>query len=410
MQERINSLDFLRGIAVLGILIINIESFAFTLQFNPYLYGFVTELDTTVRFWVYYLAQAKFFTMFVMLFGVSFYLMLERLQQKYSDADVLGIYTRRLFILFIFGAFHAYFIWSGDILHHYAVCALLLLPVRSFTLRGLGIFIAAMLIIIGGNSYDKAHNRALQKQAYQEALAINEEDRTREQYRAISRWERKLEKRSAERYTDKEASRKGSYRDILKSNWEDIRLYQGDLFFSNILFDCLMIMAIGILLYRLGIFSDYRSMPYYWAITLTLFILGLCAGYIKYQWWSYDYLNPVTEIHLELAIKLGPYIQGTSYILLLNGLYQYYSSVRKLTAFNQVGKMALTSYIFHSVACAFIFYGYGLNYHNELSRSEILWLIVAIWLVNIAFCHLWLRLYQQGPLEYLWRKLSYRSG
>ena len=409
-QQRINSLDFLRGIAVLGILIINIESFAFPLQFNPYLYGFASELDTTVRYWVYYLAQGKFFTMFVMLFGVSFYLMLERLQQKHNDLDVFSIYTRRLLILFIFGAIHTYFIWSGDILHHYAVCALLLLPVRSFTLSGLGIFIAVMLMIIGGTSYEKAHNRALQKQAYQNALAIDEEDRSYAQERAISRWQAKLEKKSTTRYSHIEETHKGSYLDILESNWDKTKLYKGDLFFKIILFDCLMLMAIGILLYRLGIFNNYRALPYYWSITLVVFGLGLWTGYIKYQWWSYDYLNPITETYLEILKKIAPYVQGISYLLILNGLYQTIPQIRQLTAINQVGKMALSSYIFHSLVCAFIFYGYGLNYHNELNRSELIGLIIGIWLINIILCHLWLRFNKQGPLEMIWRKLSYQAA
>lgn len=409
MQERINSLDFLRGIAVLGILIINIESFAYPAQFNPYLYGFATELDITVRYWVYYLAQGKFFTIFVMLFGISFYLMLERLQQRQDGADIYGIYTRRILILFIFGAIHTYLIWSGDILHHYAICALLLLPVRSFTMRGLGIFVFFMMVIIIGSAYEKVSERAVQKQAYQQAIVIDEVDRTRTQNRAISRWETKLSKQSKERFSYKEEVRKGSYVDILKSNWNEIKLYKGELFFKIILFDCLMLMAIGILLYRLNIFTDYRSISHYWPVTIFLFCLGLWMGYIKYQWWSYDYLNPITEIYLELIKKMGPYLQGISYILLLNGMYQCMPYIRKLIAINQVGKMALTSYIFHSAVCAFIFYGYGLGYHNEIARSELIWFVVGIWLINIIGCHLWLRFNKQGPLESIWRKLSYQA-
>ncbi len=407
MQKRINSLDFLRGIAVLGILIINIESFAYPIQFSPYLYGFTSELDTTIRYWVYYLAQGKFFTMFVVLFGVSSYLMLERLQDKHKNIDVFNIYTRRLLILFVFGVIHTYFIWSGDILHHYAVCALLLLPVRNFTMRGLSLFIFAILLIIFGGIYEKAQERQLQKRAYQQAVIIDEQDRTNMQQRAIWRWEAKLEKKSTERYADKEKIKKGGYINILKSNWSDIKLYKGDLFFKSIIFDSLMLMAVGALLYRLGIFTDYHSVPFYWLITFVFLGLGLWMGYIKYQWWSYQYLNPITEVHLELIKKMASYIQGISYLLFFNGIYQAIPSIRKLEVINQVGKMALTSYIFHSIICALIFYGYGLNYHNELSRSELIWLVIGIWFINITFCYLWLRYNKQGPLEFIWRKLSY---
>ena len=355
MQERINSLDFLRGIAVLGILIINIESFAFTVQFSPYLYGFVSDLDITFRYWVYFIAQGKFFTMFAVLFGVSFYLMLERLQEKHKNINVFNVYTRRLFILFIFGFIHSCFIWSGEILHHYAICGLLLLPVRGFTIRGLGIFIIAMLLIILGSSYEQVKIRQQQKLDYQQAITIEEQSRTNIQDRAISRWESKLEKKSSKRYAHKEEAKKGSYLDMLKNNWNEIRIYKSNLFFKNILFDSLMLMAIGILLYRLGIFTNYRSIPHYWLVTFVLFGLGLWTGYIKYQWWSYDYLNPVTEVYLEITKKMASYIQGISYLLVINGLYQCIPSIRKLTAINQVGKMALSSYVFHSIVCALIF-------------------------------------------------------
>jgi uncharacterized protein len=410
MQTRISSLDFLRGIAVLGILIINIESFAYPLQFNPYLYGFASEVDVTVRYWVYYFAQGKFFSLFVMLFGVSFQLMLERLQQKHNGVDSVNIYTRRLLILFVFGLAHAYLIWSGDILHHYAICALLLLPMRSFTKRGLGLFAALMLLIIIGSSYERANKRAEQKLAYQQVMAIDEQDRTQSQQRTIWRWEAKLEEKSTERYSAIEATYKGSYLDIFKSNWDKNELYKGDIFFKGILFESLMLMTIGILLCRLNIFSDYRNMAYYWPITLVLVGIGLWMGYIKYQWWSYDYLSPITTFHLEFFRKTAHYVQGLSYLLLLNGLYQVIPAIRKLTVINQVGKMALSSYIFHSIVCAFIFYGYGLNYHNELSRSELLGLIVAIWLINFALCHVWLKFNKQGPLESIWRRLSHQAS
>jgi len=407
MTNRIDSLDFLRGIAVLGILIINIESFAYPAQFNPYLYGFDSSVDTSVRYWIYYFAQGKFFTMFVVLFGISFYLMLEN--KSDDQIDRYNLYTRRILVLFIFGALHAYFIWSGDILHHYAICALLLLPVRSFSKLGIGIFVLALLVIIFGNLYERANQRAMQKDAYDTAIKIEENERTEAQDRAIWRWENKLEKISTSRFEDKEAARKGSYLDMLKSNWNEIKLYKGELFFKIILFDCLMLMAIGILLYRSNIFTNYHSLSYYWPITFSMLGLGLALGYLKYQWWSFDYLNPITNPWEQFNFKVSPYIQGISYILLLNGLYQKLSIFRKIVAINNVGRMALTSYIFQSIICAMIFYGYGLGFHNELSRSELLVMIALVWFINMLFCHFWFKYSKQGPLESLWRKFSYQN-
>ncbi len=117
-SERIGSLDFLRGIAVLGILIINVESFSYPNPWSPYQYGFASDADRTTRFWVYFLAQGKFFSMFALLFGVGFYIFLERLEQKGIGLRAMDIFARRLLWLFVFGLIHAFFIWNGDILYH----------------------------------------------------------------------------------------------------------------------------------------------------------------------------------------------------------------------------------------------------------------------------------------------------
>src|SRR5687767_6077862 len=101
--ERINVLDFLRGLAVLGILLINIESFSYPDPWSPSQYGFHEAIDHTTRFWVYFLTQGKSFSMFTLLFGVGFYIFLERLEKKGLGLKAMDIYARRLLWLFIFG-------------------------------------------------------------------------------------------------------------------------------------------------------------------------------------------------------------------------------------------------------------------------------------------------------------------
>ena len=95
LSERISSLDFLRGIAVLGILLINIESFSYPDPWSPYKFGFDGTADTTTRFIVYLLAQGKFFSMFTLLFGVGFYIFLERLESRGLGLKAMDIYARR---------------------------------------------------------------------------------------------------------------------------------------------------------------------------------------------------------------------------------------------------------------------------------------------------------------------------
>lgn len=417
MHNRIHVLDFLRGIAVLGILIINIESFAYSAPFNPYLYGYFSEFDTTVRFAIYWFAQGKFFALFLILFGISFYLMLEKSSEKAflekppleknSPMLFYSIYTRRLFFLFLIGTAHCYLIWSGDILHHYAICALLLLATRSFSQRALILFSLVLVSILLFNASQQALKRSSLEHAYQVAKATPSAERTTKMERQITSWERRLSKRSAERFATKQDAHQGSYLDLLTYRWNEIKIYRGELFFKSIVFDSLLLMTIGVVLFRSGIFTDYRQLPYYWTITFSLVLLGLITGYDKYTWWSFNYLNPITSVYQQSIMKLAPYIQGVSYLLLLNGCYQRFHWLKRLTLLNQVGKMALSSYIFQSIVAGIIFYGYGFGLHNQISRSNLLFWIAGIWLLNGIFCYLWLRYFKQGPLEYWWRRWSY---
>ena len=142
--KRIYSLDFLRGIAILGILFINIESFVYPNPWSSWQYGYASTIDYDTRFWVYFLTQGKFYTMFALLFGVGFAIFLKRVEQNTFGLNGIDIYLRRLLLLFLIGCIHSYFIWDGDILHHYAICGLFLLPFRSISNKSI-IFVILVL-------------------------------------------------------------------------------------------------------------------------------------------------------------------------------------------------------------------------------------------------------------------------
>jgi uncharacterized protein len=154
INERIESLDFLRGIAILGILFINIESFAYPNPWSSWQYGFDNLIDHHTRFWVYFLTQGKFYTMFALLFGVGFVIFLERIQKKTKGLNALDLYARRLLWLFIFGVLHAYLIWNGDILYHYAICGFLLLPFRVIKSKYLILTVAFLAALLFIKSYE----------------------------------------------------------------------------------------------------------------------------------------------------------------------------------------------------------------------------------------------------------------
>jgi len=405
-ESRIQVLDFLRGIAVLGILIINIENFAYPASFSPYLFGFASEIDQNTRFWVYYLFQGKFFTLFAILFGVSFYLMLERLAERYQGLDAIDIYSRRLLVLFFIGIAHAYFIWDGDILHHYAVCGLFLFPLRSFSQKQLFSVIALLMGSMLFNANLATDRNIEQSQDYAEAIQVAEGLRTEAQHKAVRRWERRTSERNVEYYLDDVEERQGDYLDNVAANAESIKILKGQLFYENILFKTLMLMTIGMFLYRSGIFQDYRSWSYYWPISISLLAISMTLAYDRYYHWSYEYLSPTTSLIKGLMYSVVNYFQGVSYLLVLNGVFQIWLKPKAVIWICNIGRMALSNYILQSLICALIFYGYAGNMVNQVSRSELLAIIPIVWFANFIFSQLWLRYHRQGPLEKIWRKWS----
>lgn len=403
--QRLHALDFIRGLAVLGILIINIETFSYPNSFNPYQFGFETAFDHDVRFWVYWLFQGKSYSMFALLFGVGFCIFLDKAGKEGMKG--MDIYARRILWLFVFGVLHAYLIWNGDILYHYAVCGLLLLPLRSFSKPWLLAAIVLLSVPTLYSAHSSTSRTVAQHEAYVAASDIAPDERTKEQHDQIAAWEKRRQEKPADRHDPVIEARLGGYLDNVAENARHTGVHEGKLVYTGILFRTLMLMAAGILLYRLGIFSDYRRMKGYWLVTGVLLSASLMASYYRYFQWSYEYTEPVRNYLVAYAFTFSLEGQGIAYVLLLNGLYQKFLAKLRFNPLAKAGRMALTNYLMQSVICAFIFFGYGFGMFNQYARSELLLIIAAIWAFQLAFSEFWLRNHRYGPMEWLWRKLTY---
>ena len=405
-SERIASLDFLRGIAVLGILLINIESFAYPNPWSPFEYGFVTPVDRTARFWVYFLAQGKFFSMFTLLFGVGFTIFLDRIGQRAQGFRAFDIYARRLLWLFALGVAHAYLLWDGDILYHYAVCGFFLFPFRSFSQRGLATALLVVASVVLFNTYESVSRTRAQAEAYAQAQQIPAESRSEDEASAITRWERRT--RRGQAHEGASEMPRQTYLASIAANFERVAVHDGQVFHRGILYRTLLMMLIGVLLYRLNIFRDYRSVRGYWAITLGLLAVALAINYIRYEQWTFAYFEPIQEVWRGWLLAFHKELLGVAYVLLLNGLFQKYVSRLRMNPVSDAGRTALSNYISQSVVCGALFYGYGLGLYNTLARHELLYLVAAIWTVQLVASWFWCSRFRYGPLEWLWRYLTYR--
>ena len=405
--KRLVVLDFLRGIAVLGIFVINIESFAYVDSFSAWRYGFDTDFDRDFRFWTYLFFQGKFFGMFALLFGVGFYLFLEK-AGRYRE-HVADLYAHRMFWLFVFGVLHATLLWPGDILYHYAVCGLLLLPARSLRFWQLVACILALALLIGWQSVSSTSVLREKQAEYQHGLSVQPAERTPEHLETIEKWEQRWSARSPVPL-DESSPRLGGYVENVLANVDATSVADGRIYYQGILFRTLLLMLAGILLYRLGVFHDYRSLNGYWPIAAGMLAFGLAANYSRHFAWTYEYFVPVTNYAKALAHDFSKEILGIAYVLVLNGLFQQYFHRFSFNPLVHVGRMALTNYLFQSVAAGFIFYGYGLGLHGSLGRSELWPLVLVVWIVQLVFSVAWLSRFQQGPMETLWRRLMHATA
>ncbi|WP_370000186.1 DUF418 domain-containing protein [Winogradskyella sp.] len=406
--ERIPSLDFLRGIAILGILFINIESFVYPNPWSSWHYGYESSIDHTTRFWVYFLTQGKFYTMFALLFGVGFVIFMERIQQKVNGLTTMDIYARRLLWLFVIGVIHAYFIWDGDILYHYAVCGLFLLPFRSMKSKNLVLIVLFLASFLFIKSYESVSKRQESYSNYTKALYKEEANRTDKDYKLITSWENRYTKKSPNLSEEVEVPKPTYWQGVINS-YENHNVHKGEFYYQSLILSTLIVMIIGMLLFRTGIFSDYKSWKYYWPIAVSVLIIGLAINYLRYYQWTYEDHIPNISTCNALLFTFPKEILGVGYILILNGAYQKYLRNVRFKVFTKIGRTALSNYIFQSIILGLLFYGYGFGLHNSFSRFELLGFVVAIWAIQIICTHIWLRNFKQGPLEFLWRKLTYKS-
>lgn len=405
-NKRIPSLDFLRGIAILGILLINIENFAYPEPWNPWKYGYQGDIDHSTRFWVYFLTQGKFYTMFALLFGVGFYIFLERLENKKLGIKAMDIYARRLLWLFVFGIIHSYFIWNGDVLYHYAICGLLLFPFRSIKNKYLLIIIAFLSILQLSKSYEQTIKRKGWKENYIKAINITEQQRTKDDIKKIKFWEKQTSIKEPD--TSIVEVKKKTYLLGIQENYKHAKAHKGELYYQGLIFQSLIVMILGIILYRSGIFQNYQVWKYYWLISLSILSIGLIINYLRFYHWTFEYFKPIINIWKGWLFTFPKEILGIGYILILNGIYQKYLKLISLKLITNIGKTALSNYIFQNTFLGFLFYGYGLGYINKFSRFELLGLVAIIWIIQLIASSLWLRKFNQGPLEWLWRKLTYK--
>lgn len=373
-MERNVTLDFVRGVAILGILLLNIVAFGQpkAAYLNPAWYGEITSRDAWTWAVLDLFAQAKFLTLFALLFGAGLQMLLSRGKRWIQT---------RLTLLALLGFLHCMLFWEGDILLAYALVGLVCwrmvrdagsaktLLTTGVVLYVIGIGVLLLLGIISGDSVNRAWVPDLSALQYEHFW------RTQGGGEAIS-----------------------NRLDMLSSNLLAIGAQYG--------WQLAGMMLIGAALMRSGWLKGQFSPAHYRRTGLVLVTLGMLINLpgIIGQWqlgWSYRWSAFLLQAPRELSAPL----QSIGYAALIWGFWPQICRMGRLVgAVTCVGRMALSNYLLQTLICSTLFWKLDLFMHYN--RLQLLAFVPPVWLANLLFSVLWLRYFRQGPVEWLWRRLT----
>ncbi len=387
--DRIQSLDILRGFAILGILVMNIQSYSMpgAAYLNPLAYGNMDGLNKWVWILGHVLADQKFMTIFSILYGAGIMLVTQNAERKFGRSA--GLHYRRTLWLLVIGLVHAHLIWYGDILVPYALCALfvfLFRKVRSSRLMVTGILFIGMHSLLYLMVGFTLPNWPSDQSAKAREMWIPGVDKVASEIQAVT----------------------GTLREQIVHNSEQALMMETFVFLFLFLWRAGGLMMIGMALYRWGILTAQKRKQYYlrswlvsWVIGLPIVIYGVFKNYSE---------NFSFEFSMYIGSQFnywGSLLVGYGYICLMMLLAKSSLFAALQSRLAAIGRMALSNYIFQSIISILIFHGVGLSLFGKVDRTGQFLITVAIWIIQFIWSKAWLSRYHFGPLEWLWRSLTY---
>ena len=388
-SERLQALDLLRGFAVLGILVMNIQMFTMPMAayFNPHALGEPTFRDLAIWSINHVLADQKFMTIFSLLFGAGILLMTTRAAERGARPALL--HYRRMGWLLVFGLVHAYLLWHGDILVLYALCGMLVFPARRLapsTLLTIGLVtlaIGSALSVAAGMAFSGAPPEALR------------------QFQSF--WSPSAEEIAAET-----AAFRGAYVEHLPWRAAYAFDFQTTELFMWGLWRAGGLMLLGMALFKFGILSGARPRGFY----ARQGAVGFGIGVPLVAWGLYRHhatgWNVIDSFFIGSQWNYwGSILVSLGWIGLLLTLWHAGAFRALIERLQAVGRMAFSCYILETVISTLVFYGHGLGLFGTVDRLQQMLFTVGVWVILLTVAPLWLARFGYGPLEWIWRSLTY---
>ncbi len=389
--DRIDAMDTLRGVAILGILVMNVQIFAMpeAAYFFPVVYGDMSGLNGLVWYLGELLASSKFITIFSMLFGAGIVLMNERAKAK--GRGFAGLHYRRMWWLLVIGLIHAYLLWPGDILVSYALCGLFIFLFRN--VRPGRLVVWGLIFLVIGMSLS----------------CLTGWSRRTWPAEVVTQFEEGFQP-PAEEIAEEIEHMRGGFSSQMEERVPNSVDMHVTVFPFYMLWRGAGSMLLGMALFKWGVFSARASRRTYWIFILLGLVVGIpLTGLGIIRQFAVDWDPIFSFFILGQYNYVGSFFTALGWIGLVMLICQSGTLPGWRARFGAVGRMALTNYLMQTVICSLIFYGYGLGLFGQVSRIGQVGIMVAIWALQLWWSPLWLERFRFGPMEWLWRSLSYRK-
>ena len=396
--DRIATLDTVRGVAVMGILAMNIVGFAMPMAayMNPLAYGAGSVADLAVYTFSFVLIDGKMRGLFSFLFGASMLLVIDRAEAR--GESPASVHYRRMLVLLLFGALHFYLIWFGDILFGYALVGMVAYFFRRFgpkMLIGWGVaFLLLELLIMGGSAFGlHALSAEIARPGADPALL--------QQWQDMTAWVRVP---TAAELQEQFALILGPWSGVAHSQLTE---HLADPLIFTMMFgpETLAYMLFGMAALKSGFLTGSWSDATYRNIAIRCFLVGIALYCVLAYLLFSERFSPTSLFTWSMAatVPVRPVmIVAIAAAIILATRGGGWLTERIAAA----GRAAFTNYLGTSIMMTATFYGWGLGLFGELSRAQLWLVVIAMWVVMLAWSKPWLDRFHYGPLEWLWRSLA----
>jgi uncharacterized protein len=412
-SARINSMDIIRGISLLGISLMNIAGFGLSrAYFDPTVSGGSTGLNLTAWWTTSMFFEGTMRGMFSMLFGAGIILFTSRSSDNNQGVSVTDAFFRRLMWLFLFGIIHCYLLlWHGEILYAYALCGMFAFSFRVMSPKHLVIGAIVLLSVSTAlnvkdyyharNSFDKS--TAAQVKKDQGATLTKEETKAIESWSAIV-----ADKKPTQQKIDEDiAARQKGYWSIVMYKGPMNQFMETYIMYRYFFWDILAMMMLGMAFFKNGILKATKSNQFYVLLALLGYSVGLVINYFETSYIISHNFDILSFELTNLTYDTGRVFTTIGHVALIMLFIKsgWLPFLQKSLA--AVGQMAFTNYIMQTLICNTIFMGFGFGLYGQLERYELYYVVFGIWIFQTLVSPIWLKYFRFGPLEWVWRSLTY---